>query len=824
MTRDMDHALFQAATLVDALPWLARFHDKIIVVKYGGNAMTSPELQAAFAEDVMFLRYAGLKPVIVHGGGPQITEHLNRLGIASEFRGGLRVTTPETVQIVRMVLTGHVNAEIVNMLNDHGTFAIGLSGEDASLLTAERRGAVVDGVEVDIGQVGDVVAVDPSAIHALIDAGRIPVIATVARGLDGLTYNVNADTAAAAIAVGAGRREADDPDRRRGPLRRLAAEHRGHQPDRRRDPGRAAAEPGQRHGPEDGGLRPRRRGRRPARPRARRPRPARPAARDLHQPGHRHDGRARPRTAPTEGTRMSASFDTRWDAVMMRNYGTPPLALDRGDGVRVWDTDGNAYLDFVGGIAVSSLGHAHPAIVAAVTEQVGRLAHTSNLAMHEPGVRLAERLVDLLGLPGPGVLRQQRRRGQRGRAQAGPAARPRHRPHRDRVLPRQLPRPHDGRARGHRQRRQARAVRAAARRRSPSSTTATSTRCGPRSARRPPPCIVEPTLGEGGVVAPPAGYLAAVRAACDDAGALLIVDEVQSGIGRTGHWFASQAEGVRPDVVTLAKGLGGGLPIGACLGIGAAGELFAPGDHGSTFGGNPVSCAAALAVLDTIADEGLLEHVEARRRAPRATGSRLCTARWSTDVRGSGLWRGARPHRRARPRGRGRRPRARPARQRRPARRASGWRPRWSSPRPRSTRPCRCSAAALDEVAGRMPRHFLRDDDLSPDELLQVLDLADRMKADRHRYRPLAGPQSVALLFDKPTLRTQLSFSVGVAELGGQPVLVDGRLAGIGVRESIADTTRVLSPAGLGHRLAHLRPGPHRGDGRGQPRCPSSTR
>jgi acetylglutamate kinase len=204
VTRDREQALAKAATLVDALPWLARFHDKIIVVKYGGNAMTSPDLQAAFAEDVMFLRYAGLKPVIVHGGGPQITEHLQRLGIESEFRGGLRVTTPETVSIVRMVLTGQVNADIVNMLNDHGSFAIGLSGEDASLLTAERRGAVVDGEEVDIGQVGDVVAVDPSAIHALIDAGRIPVLATVARGRDGLTYNVNADTAAAAVAVGLG--------------------------------------------------------------------------------------------------------------------------------------------------------------------------------------------------------------------------------------------------------------------------------------------------------------------------------------------------------------------------------------------------------------------------------------------------------------------------------------------------------------------------------------------------------------------------------------------------------------------------------------------
>jgi acetylglutamate kinase len=196
------HAHAKAATLVDALPWLSRFHDKVVVVKYGGNAMTSPELQSAFAEDVMFLRYAGLKPVIIHGGGPQITQHLERLGIESHFRGGLRVTTPETVDIVRMVLTGQVTSEIVNLLNDHGNFAIGMSGEDAGLLTAERRAAVVDGEEVDIGQVGDVVAVDASAVHALLDAGRIPVIATVARGRDGLTYNVNADTAAAAIAVG----------------------------------------------------------------------------------------------------------------------------------------------------------------------------------------------------------------------------------------------------------------------------------------------------------------------------------------------------------------------------------------------------------------------------------------------------------------------------------------------------------------------------------------------------------------------------------------------------------------------------------------------
>ena len=197
-------ALQKAAVLVDALPWLQQFHGKVVVVKYGGNAMTTPELQRAFAEDVVFLRYAGLKPVVVHGGGPQITEHLGKLGIESEFRGGLRVTTPEAMAVVRMVLVGQVNGDVVNLINDHGPFAVGLSGEDAGLMTAERRGALVDGALVDIGQVGDVVDVDPSAVRALLDAGRIPVIATVARGLDGLSYNVNADTAAAAIAIGLG--------------------------------------------------------------------------------------------------------------------------------------------------------------------------------------------------------------------------------------------------------------------------------------------------------------------------------------------------------------------------------------------------------------------------------------------------------------------------------------------------------------------------------------------------------------------------------------------------------------------------------------------
>jgi acetylglutamate kinase len=197
-----EQALEKAAVLVDALPWLQHFHGKIVVVKYGGNAMTSPELQAAFAADIVFLRHVGVRPVVVHGGGPQITEQFEKLGIVSEFRGGLRVTTPDTMTIVRMVLTGQVNGDIVNLLNDHGPLAVGLSGEDGGLLTAERRPAIVDGEPVDVGLVGDVVGVDPAVVYALLDAGKIPVIATVARGADEQFYNVNADTAAAAIAVG----------------------------------------------------------------------------------------------------------------------------------------------------------------------------------------------------------------------------------------------------------------------------------------------------------------------------------------------------------------------------------------------------------------------------------------------------------------------------------------------------------------------------------------------------------------------------------------------------------------------------------------------
>lgn len=194
-------ALPKALTLIEALPWLERFHGKTVVIKFGGNAMVDESLKAAFAQDVVFLRYAGLRPVIVHGGGPQISAQLEKLGIDSHFTAGLRVTTPETMDVVRMVLSGQVQRELVGLLNDHGPFAVGMTGEDAHTMTAVKRYAEVDGAQVDIGLVGDIAHVEPGAVNALLDNGRIPIISSIARGADGHVYNINADTAAAAMAV-----------------------------------------------------------------------------------------------------------------------------------------------------------------------------------------------------------------------------------------------------------------------------------------------------------------------------------------------------------------------------------------------------------------------------------------------------------------------------------------------------------------------------------------------------------------------------------------------------------------------------------------------
>ena len=295
----------------------------------------------------------------------------------------------------------------------------------------------------------------------------------------------------------------------------------------------------------------------------------------------------------------------RWSAVMMSNYKTPPVALARGAGATVWDVDGAEYTDLIGGISTTILGHAHPKVVEAITAQAQTLGHVSNLAMHEPGVQLAERLLDLAGRPGRVFFCN-------SGAEANEAAF---------KISRLTGRPEVVTAEGafH-----GRTMGALALTGQPSKAVAFAPLPGgvryvpygdPDAlagavGERTAMVLLEPMLGEGGVLPAPPGYLAAAASTAADAGALFALDEVQTGIGRTGSWFMHQADGLRPDVITLAKALGGGLPMGATLAFGEAAELLTAGAHGTTFGGNPIAAAAALAVLDTIRDEGLLERAK----------------------------------------------------------------------------------------------------------------------------------------------------------------------------------------------------------------------
>ena len=304
-------------------------------------------------------------------------------------------------------------------------------------------------------------------------------------------------------------------------------------------------------------------------------------------------------------TTGNGQWRQRWQAALMDTYGTPPLALVSGRGARVVDADGRSYLDLVAGIAVNALGHAHPAVVEAVTRQVSTLGHTSNLVINAPAVELAERLLGLAGRDGrvffcnsgaeasETALKIARRTGRGGLVTAQGSF--------------------HGRTTG------ALALTGQPAKREPflpllggvsyvpyGDAAALRAAVGPDTSA----VLLEPVQGEGGVLPAPAGYLAAAQEAARAGGALFVLDEVQTGIGRTGTWFAYQRDDLEPDVVTLAKGIGGGLPIGACLAFGAAATLLTPGQHGSTFGGNPVSCAAALAVLDTIESDGLLARAQ----------------------------------------------------------------------------------------------------------------------------------------------------------------------------------------------------------------------
>ncbi|MGK5696351.1 acetylornithine transaminase [Streptomyces sp. URMC 128] len=322
----------------------------------------------------------------------------------------------------------------------------------------------------------------------------------------------------------------------------------------------------------------------------------------------------------------------RWQSALMNNYGTPRLPLVRGAGTKLWDADGKQYLDFVGGIAVNALGHAHPAVVEAVSRQIASLGHVSNLFVAEPPVALAERLLQLFGRDGKVYFCNSGAEANEGAFKIG----------------RLTGRTHMVATQGgfHGRTMGALALTGQPGKREPflplpgdvthvpyGDAQALAAAVTDETAL----VIIEPIQGENGAVVPPAGYLKAARAITAATGALLVLDEVQTGVGRTGHWFEYQAhEGVLPDVVTLAKGLGGGLPLGATVAFGRAAELLQPGHHGTTFGGNPVACAAGLAVLDTIENEGLLQNVkrqsEKLRDGIEALGHELIDY-----VRGAGL-------------------------------------------------------------------------------------------------------------------------------------------------------------------------------------------
>ncbi|ANW21045.1 acetylornithine transaminase [Streptomyces clavuligerus] len=298
-------------------------------------------------------------------------------------------------------------------------------------------------------------------------------------------------------------------------------------------------------------------------------------------------------------------FAQRWQGVMIDSYGTPGLSFVRGEGSTLWDADGTAYTDFVSGLAVNALGHAHPAVVGAVSRQIASLGHISNFYSAEPTITLAERLIELFGRPGRVFFCNSGAEANETAFKIGRLT------GRSRIVAAQSG--FHGRTMG------SLALTGQPAKREPFLPLpgdVTHVPYGDAEALRAAVTedtamvILEPIQGESGVVVPPKGYLRAAREITEATGTLLVLDEVQTGIGRTGHWFAAQAEGVEADVVTLAKGLGGGLPLGAAVAFGRAAELMTPGHHASTFGGNPVSCAAGLAVLDTIAADGLLDRVK----------------------------------------------------------------------------------------------------------------------------------------------------------------------------------------------------------------------
>lgn len=672
-------AAHKATVLLEALPWLQEFAGARIVIKYGGNAMTERSLQRAFAEDVVFLRSVGLFPIVVHGGGPQISNMLSRLSIDSEFRGGLRVTSDEAMDVVRMVLTGKVQRELVSLLNATGPYAVGMSGEDAGLFKARKKYATVDGRPVDIGNVGEMVEVDPTVVDDLLQSGRIPVISTVAIDVDdpATVLNVNADTAAGELAAAINARKLvvltdvaglyDDWPKRESLISSISASDlrtklpslaSGMVPKMEACLRAVDAGVAQAHVIDgrvahsmllevftDEGV-----GTVVTADGAKAEFPI--AQRDPQLPP------PLPATAAASAP-ASKSWRERYSHSLLPVFGTPQLKISAAHGSYLWDDNDKRYLDLLGGIAVNALGHGSPEVIEAVFNQLSSVDHVSNFFTTEPQIHLAERLLSLL-------------RAQRGE-QAAPATSTPEESSSIQARDSKVFLCNSGteaneaalklaRAAGGPDRPRILALRGAFHGRSTGALALTY-----KHAYREPfqPLIegvefiepndidalrqaikedvaavfIEPIQGEAGVHPLTADYLRAARQLTAESGALLIFDEVQCGMGRTGQWFGWQsiAPDITPDVITLAKGLGGGMPIGALIAVGqTASSALAPGMHGTTFGGNPACAAAGLAVIEHIERADLLSHVSYLGAHLRASIEAMHHP-LITEVRGAGL-------------------------------------------------------------------------------------------------------------------------------------------------------------------------------------------
>ena len=603
-------------TLLEALPYIREFHGKTVVIKYGGAAMEDEALREEFARDVVLLKYVGLNPIVVHGGGPEITSYMERLGLPVRFVDGLRVSDEDTVEVAKMVLVGKVNKEIVLRLSRHGQPAVGLCGDDGTLFRVARRSA--PGGQ-DIGFVGRIERVNVGVIEH-IASDYIPVIASVGADREGNSYNINADEAAGAVAGALGAHkvvfltdvpgwlaDAEDPESLIGQatveqVRRALADLQGGMRPKLEacvqaiDDGVGAAHI------LDGRAR------------------AFAAARAVHRRRDRNEDRG--------GDASLADLQRIERESVIGSYARMPVEFVRGAGARLWDAEGNEYLDFLCGISVTNLGHCHPRVVNAVREQTGVLMHVSNLFYTEPAMLLAERLAGS-SLGGKvffcnsgaeaneaaiKLARRARPGGDilvvhgafHGRTYGALSATPqesKQAPFAPLVPGFLAIAPHAG------------AIDAAV-----NANTAA--------------VLLEPIQGEGGVHELPAETLHAARRACDEHGAALIFDEVQCGMGRTGTLWAYEQTGVVPDAMTTAKALGGGLPIGALVTGERLADILKPGDHGSTFAGGPVVASAALAALELSSEPALLENV---REQGELLTEGLASLPGVTEVRGRGL-------------------------------------------------------------------------------------------------------------------------------------------------------------------------------------------